>query len=483
VTKRFAAVDLGASSGRVMAVDIAADTLTIDEVHRFPNGPVAVGERLHWDVLMLFRETLEGLRQAGPVDAVGIDGWAVDYGLLDSEGALLGNPYHYRDGRTDGVTDKVHAVVGADELYAATGIQVQPFNTVYQLSAATGGQQLAIADTLLLIPDLLNYWLTGHRSTELTNASTTGLLDSRTHMWATRMMGELGINPALFTPLIPPGTVLGPVSEAVRTNAGLPGCPQVIAVGSHDTASAVAAVPADTPHFAYVATGTWSLVGVELDAPVLTEQSRAANFTNEVGVFGTVRFLRNVMGLWLLQECLRECPEVDLDELLAAAGREPGLGHVIDAADPQFLAPGEMTSRIADACHRLGQDAPNTPAAFVRTILDSLALAHAQAVREAAELSGARIDVVHLVGGGARNALLCQLTADACGRPVVAGPVEAAAVGNALMQAHTLGVVRGGLTALRQLVANNLPLLRYEPAADQSAWSAAHARLIAHRGY
>ncbi|QQQ79379.1 rhamnulokinase [Saccharothrix sp. 6-C] len=475
---RVAAVDLGASSGRVMAFDVTPGRATFVEAHRFPNGPVRLGDTLHWDVPGLYRGVLDGLRAAGPrLDAVGIDSWAVDYGLLDADGALLGNPVHYRDRRTDGVPEAVHARVPAAELYRVTGLQVLPFNTVYQLAAARGTAQLAAARRLLLIPDLLAHWLTGARVTEVTNASTTGLLDVRTRTWSAELVARLDLAAGLFTPLVEPGTEVGVLRDHVLAETGLTGPVPVVAVGSHDTASAVVGVPAGTGDFAYVATGTWSLVGVELDRPVLSEAGRAANFSNELGVDGTVRYLRNVMGLWLLQECSREWGDPDLGGLLDAADAEPGLAAVVDAGDPAFIAPGNMPARIAQACARTGQTPPSTPAAIVRCVLDSLALAHRRAVRQAAELSGRRVEVVHVVGGGARNRLLCQLTADACGLPVVAGPVEAAAYGNALVQARALGVLDGGLRELRELVRSSTGVVRYEPSGDARAWRAAEERL------
>ncbi|MFC4944415.1 rhamnulokinase [Pseudonocardia sp. GCM10023141] len=468
---RVAAVDLGASSGRVVVAEIGPDRLELTEVHRFPNIPVRVRDTLHWDVLGLYRGVLDGLRAAGPhLDAVGVDGWAVDHGLLDASGALLGNPVHYRDARTDGVPERVPVP------YAVTGVQVLPINTVYQLVAAAGTPQLAAARQLLLIPDLMAYWLTGARVAEVTNASTTGLLDVAARRWAPGVMTGAGIDPALFPPLVEPGERLGALAPQVLAEAGLDGDVPLIAVGSHDTASAVVGVPADGERFAFVATGTWSLVGVELTAPVLTEASRAANFSNELGVDGTVRYLRNVMGLWLLQECLREWPDAELDDLLAAAAREPGLAAVVDAGDPAFLAPGNMPARITAA------SGATSRAGIVRCILDSLALAHRRTVREAVALSGRDVDVVHVVGGGARNALLCRLTADACGLPVIAGPVEAAALGNALVQARALGAVAGGLGELRALIRRTQPLTRYEPrgsatSGEAAAWDAADAHL------
>ena len=352
--KSYAAVDLGASSGRVMVGHVGPDSLELAEAHRFPNRPVRVPEGLRWDVLGLYAGVLDGLKAAGAhcggrLDSVGIDSWAVDYGLLDADGALLGNPVHYRDSRTEGVADQVWATVPAAELYAATGLQYAPFNTLYQLTAARSTAQLAQARRLLLMPDLLTYWLTGEQGTELTNASTTQLIDPRTRDWADDIASRLGIDLDLFAPLREPGDPAGLLRGEVLEETGLTGPVPVTAVGSHDTASAVAAVPASDERFAYICTGTWSLAGLELDAPVLTEESRAANFTNELGLDGTVRYLRNIMGLWLLQECVRAWGDPDLGTLLLEASKAPALRSVVDAGDAAFLAPGRMPERIAGA--------------------------------------------------------------------------------------------------------------------------------------
>ncbi|AGS73255.1 rhamnulokinase [Streptomyces collinus Tu 365] len=476
--RAYAAVDLGASSGRVMVGRVGPGTLELSEAHRFPNRPVRVPEGLRWDVLGLYAGVLDGLRAAGQVDSMGIDGWAVDHGLLDADGALLGNPVHYRDPRTDGVAEKVWASVPAAELYAATGLQYAPFNTLYQLTAARATAQFAHARRLLLIPDLLTYWLTGEQGTELTNASTTQLIDPRTRSWAHGLADRLGIDLSLFAPLRRPGDRAGLLRPGVLEDTGLTGPVPVTAVGSHDTASAVAAVPADTPRFAYICTGTWSLAGLELDAPVLTEESRAANFTNELGLDGTVRYLRNIMGLWLLQECVRAWGDPELGGLLREAAGVPALRSVVDAGDEAFLAPGRMPERIAEACRASGQPVPVTPAETTRCILDSLALAHRRAVADARRLADRPVDVVYVVGGGTRNALLCQLTADACGLPVVAGATEAAALGNVLVQARADGLA-GDLADMRALLARTQPLTRYLPRAGTARWRDAEARLAA----
>jgi sugar (pentulose or hexulose) kinase len=476
-----AAVDLGASGGRVMVGRAGAGQLELHEAHRFRNVPVTVTGTLHWDILRLHRGVLDGLRAAArtfDLAGLGIDSWGVDYGLLDDTGALLGNPVHYRDARTDGVAEQVLARIPAAELYATTGTAQLPFNTIYQLAAAAGTPQLAAARTLLLIPDLLGYWLTGEVGAEITNASTTQLYDARQQCWATGVIAAAGLPGQLFPPLRQPGTILGPLRPEIAGRTPLP----VITVGSHDTASAVAAVPASGASFGYISCGTWSLVGVELDHPVLTEVSRLANFTNEAGLDGTVRYLRNVMGLWLLQESVRAWADAgqpaDLAGLLGAAARRPARQAVIDPDDPVFLPPGDMPGRIAEACRRTGQPAPPDPPGVVRCILDSLALAYRRAIRQAQELSGRQVDVVHVVGGGARNELLMQLTADACGRPVVAGPTEAAALGNILVQARTLGAAPGGLDGMRVLLRATQPLRRYAPSqGTTAAWDAAARRV------
>ncbi|MBW6434417.1 rhamnulokinase [Actinoplanes hulinensis] len=457
MSSSFAAVDLGASSGRVVVGRFGNGGLGLDVVHRFPNEPVRVGGTLHWDILSLYRGVLDGLRAAGPVGSIGIDSWAVDYGLLDADGALLGNPVHYRDGRTDGVAERVR------ELYDVCGLQRLPFNTVYQLLAAEPTVQYGMARRFLLIPDLLAYWLTGEIGAEYTNASTTGLLDVRTRDWAFDLIGELGLRAELLPPVRHPGSTIG-------YHEGTP----VVAVGSHDTASAVVAVPASGTDFAYISCGTWSLVGLELDQPVLSPQSRQANFTNEGGVDGTIRYLRNVMGLWPLQECLREWDSPGLPELLRAAAAEPGLAHVVDLDDPLFLPPGDMAGRLRKAA---GLPADASRATIVRCILDSLALAQRRALRQAQELAGRSVSVVHLVGGGALNELLCQLTADACGLPVLAGPVEATAIGNLLVQARAAGVVEGGPDAMRALVRETQRIVRYSPGGSEKDWDAAAVRV------
>ena len=458
---RHAAVDLGASSGRVLVADVGAGSLDVRQVHRFPNRPVRLPSGLHWDILGLYGQVLDGLKQTGPVASVGVDSWAVDYGLLDGNDALLGNPYHYRDERTATVFDKVHDRLSHADLYAVNGLQFLPFNTIYQL-AAHDPQQLATARRLLLVPDLLTYWLTGSVGAEATNASTTGLLDVRTRQWSRELTQVVGVPPALLPPLRNPGDVVGPLLEAVRDETGQPGSTQLVAVGSHDTASAVVGVPMEAERSAFISLGTWALVGVELEEPVLTDASRRANFTNELGVDGRVRYLRNVMGLWLLQESMRSWGRTDLTALLAVAAEVPG-GHTFDVDDKRLLPPGDMPSRIRTLLEERGAPRPEGPAQLVRAILDSLAEALVRSIHEAMTLSGRRVEVVHVVGGGAQNALLCQLLANACGLPVVAGPVEATALGNLIVQARSCGTLVGGLEELRALVRDTQQTQRFEP--------------------
>lgn len=451
----FAAVDLGASSGRVIHGRVGPGRLEFSEVRRFRNGPVTLPDGLYWDVLGLYQDILASLTDAvrldGDITGIAIDSWAVDYGLVDSGGSLMANPRHYRDDRTAPVVDTVHTAVSPEKLYQINGVQYQPFNTLYQFAADQHVHHPGVQ--ALLIPDLVGYWLTGRRVSEQTNASTTGLLDATTGHWSTKLIEALGLSTRLLPDLIAPGTVVGELSTPVRGQIGVDRPMTVTAVGSHDTASAVVGVPSANPRFGYISCGTWGLVGVELDHPVLTAESRAANFTNEHGVDGTIRYLANVMGLWLLAESVRTWQlhhrNVTLAELLRQAGEIPASGPRFDPDDPVFLPPGDMPARIADVLTSAGEQVPTTPAGIVRCILDSLAATFTMRINQAEQLSGQNVDIIHIVGGGSQNELLCQLTADAAGRPVVAGPVEATALGNLLVQARTHHVLSGDLWALR----------------------------------
>lgn len=474
----FAAVDVGASSGRVILGRISRGTgnpgVVLETVHRFPNGVAESDGGLRWDFTALFEEVLTGLTAGAAraaalgerITSIGIDTWAVDYGRLNEAGELVAQPFSYRDSRSRAAVARVHGRLEPERLYATTGLQFLEFNTIYQLAseADLAGVQA------LLIPDLIAFLLTGQRRTEATNASTTGLFDAVAGEWATEFLTAMELPVDLFPPLILPGETVGTLKPAIAARTGLPEGTQVIAVGSHDTASAVVAVPAETRNFAYISSGTWSLVGVELTRPVLSEASRLANFTNERGVDGTIRYLRNVGGLWLLSECQRTWAAhgltVSLDELLEGAAVLPAGGPRIDADDPVFTAPDNMPGRIRAAARKSGAILPEEPAAIVRCILDSLAAGYARTISDAQRLADRVVDVVHIVGGGSQNRLLCQLTANATGKPVIAGPVEATALGNVLVQARAAGDLSGGLAELRKMVANGTALERYQPEAQ-----------------
>jgi rhamnulokinase len=471
----FAAVDIGASSGRVILGRISPDggpaRATLDVVHRFPNAVVQSDGGLHWDFDALFAQVLTGLAAAGKaaaerggtITSIGIDTWAVDYGLVNKAGELTAQPYSYRDERSRAAVAVVHGKLDPARLYATTGLQFLQFNTLYQLATDPDLDGLQA----LLIPDLIAFLLTGVRRTEATNASTTGLFDAVAGEWASELFGPLGLPRDLFPPLIQPGESLGTLLPGIAERTGLSQDTKVVAVGSHDTASAVAAVPAEQENFAYISSGTWSLVGLELPQPVLTEASRAANFTNERGVDGTTRYLRNVGGLWLLSECQRTWAEGGyrpaIGELLDAAAALPPGGPLINPDDPAFIAPDNMPDRIRATVRNTGTVLPDDPAAIVRCILDSLAAGYARTIDDAERLAGVSADVVHIVGGGSQNALLCQLTAQATGKSVIAGPVEATALGNVLVQARAAGVATGGLAELRRIVGAGTHLSRYEP--------------------
>jgi rhamnulokinase len=479
---RVAAIDLGAASGRVVIGYGTERGFSLREVHRFPNRPRTVGGVLRWDARALFAGIRAGLRLAGPVDAVSVDGWAVDYGLLDGDGGLIADPASYRDPRAGppfaAVTGGGVNGIDAARLYRATGIAAQPINTVFQLMADA---DLDRARHILLVPDLMTYWLSGQLGTELTNASTTGLLNTRAMKWENRIAEALSVPYQLFPRLRAAGEVAGPAVADLDLDLDRARPPQVIIGPSHDTAAAVAGVPAADEDFAFVCTGTWALVGVELPAPVITEAGRQAGFSNEAGVDGSTRFLRNVTGFWLLQECAREWGRVDLDSLTLSAGQVAGLRALVDVQDPAFLPPGGMTQRIIRACQRVSGVALPGRAEIVRCILDSMAVAIRHAVRDAARLTGRTVRTVHVVGGGAANPLFCQLVADACRRPVVAGPVEAACWGNVLTQARALGAAGGSLTELRSLARSAVRLTGYQPEGPDQAWDRAEEIVLASR--
>jgi len=446
--------------------------LSVRPVARFANAPVAQADGLHWNVSALYERAISGLRAAladePDIRSIGIDSWAVDYGLL-ANGRMLVEPFHYRDDRTAAGVAAVHSRVSPEELYARNGLQFLPFNTLYQLAADA---RLGAADTALLIPDLLAFWMTGRRVAERTNASTTGLLGVATGEWDGELMERLGLPRALLPELVDPGVTIGALLPEVAERIGAVRPMHVIAVGSHDTASAIVAVPTASDDFAYISCGTWGLVGVELDTPVLTQESRAANFTNERGVDGRVRFLHNVMGLWLLSESVRTWKaageSIDLPSLIAAAAAVTRPVPILNANDPRFFAPGDLPARIAEWLGERNLPAPRNHIEATRIIIESLADAFARSVVSASQLSGRPASVIHIVGGGSQNQLLCQLTADRSGLPVVAGPVEATAIGNVLIQARAQGFASGSLESLRALVARAFVPTVYRP--QSLAW-------------
>ena len=463
-----AAVDLGATSGRVMLGHVGPDQLSVEAVHRFSNDPVRVTDGLHWNILELYRNLLIGLRKAvveqPDLAGVGIDSWAVDYGLVSGD-RLINNPFHYRDERTARGVDLVHKIADHASLYATNGLQFQPFNSIYQLAVDQKAGVIDDTTRMLMLPDLLGFWLTGEQIGERTNASTTGLLDVSTGSWNATLIDKLSLPRSLFPSLVDPGSRVGLLRDDLAAEVGA--ALDVIAVGSHDTASAVVGVPMTEPGAAYISSGTWSLVGVELDRPVLTEESREANFTNEGGVDGKIRYLRNVMGMWLLSESIRtwerEGQTVELTTLLAQAAAITTPVAIFDANHPSLLPPGDMPKRITELCVAAGTAAPDSPPEFARSIVESLAEAYAAAIDDAERLSGSKINMVHIVGGGSQNTLLCQLTANRTGRRVLAGPVEATAIGNVLIQGRAAGLVDGELSELRALVARTFPLAEYQP--------------------
>lgn len=456
-----AAVDLGATSGRVMLGHVGENTLELHQVARFPNGPVEFDGALHWDIDSLRLAVVDGLaaavREQPTLKSIGVDSWAVDYALLRG-GSMVTAPFHYRDERTTSGVEKVHAIAPFDELYAINGLQFLPFNTLYQFAAEASLN----ADKALLVPDLFTFWLTGAYVAERTNASTTGLLNVATGEWDDALIERLGYPRSLFPSLVSAGSVVGSTLPDVTSRLGASAPIPVTAVGSHDTASAVVAVPATDANYAYISCGTWGLVGVELEHPVTSDAARAANFTNEGGVDGRVRFLHNVMGLWLLTECVTQWGE-DLVPLLEKAAAVTSAVPIFDPNDPVFMAPGGMPERIEEWLRSRSLPVPASRPELVRSILESLAVAFADAVATAASLSGTQVDVIHIVGGGSQNALLCQLTADRAGVPVLAGPVEATAIGNVLVQARAQGLVTGSLESLRSVVAAAFAPRRYDP--------------------
>lgn len=468
----YAAADLGASSGRVIVGRLSEGRMVLTDINRFDNGPIEHSDGIHWDATRLFSEVQRGFNRAieeteGALKSVGIDTWGVDYGRLDGDGELLEQPFHYRDSRTDSAVEAYFKVMPSQKLYDLTGLQVQQFNTVFQLVGASGDPLWNDTETILFTPDLFSYWLTGRKVAEVTIASTSGLLDPTTRSWSLEVVQTLEEDfsiPAgrILPELVEPGTVVADSTPGVLDKEV-----KVVAVGGHDTASAVVAVPASTPNFAFISSGTWSLVGMELDHPVLTEGSRQANLTNELGADGTVRYLQNVMGMWVFNECRRvwkeQGREKTLPELDAAAEVLPALQYVVDINDPRLFPVCDMPTRLRQIAAETGQNLPDDQGVITRCIMDSLALAYRRAIRQEEMLAGRKAEVLHIVGGGCKNKLLCQLAAEATGLPVVAGPTEGTALGNLLIQARACGDIVGGLDALREVSRNSVETINYQP--------------------
>jgi len=481
--KKLLAFDLGAESGRGVLGLFDGQRLRLEQVHRFPNGPVRTLDTLHWDVLRLHSEILAGLRKAGAdlggVDSVGIDTWGVDFALLGRGGTLLGNPRHYRDPHTETILDQAFARLPRSEVFRQTGIQFMRFNTLFQLLALARDHSplLDSAETLLLMPDLFHYFLTGIKVNEYTNASTTQMLDPMARSWAYGLVEAFGLPRRILGTIVQPGTILGPLLATVASDTGLSPIP-VIAPGTHDTASAFAAVPARASSWACISSGTWSLMGAEIALPLVSEQVLQHNFTNEGGVAGTIRFLKNIMGLWLVQECRRAWERAGktytYEDLVRLAEVAPPLASLVDPDHASFMLPPSMPQALADFCTGTGQPAPVEPGAVVRCALESLALKYRCVLARLEELLGTRLDTIHIVGGGSQNTILCQLTADACNRPVVAGPVEATAIGNVLVQALGLGLV-GSLAEAREVVRQSFDVRCFEPREPQR-WEEAYGR-------
>jgi rhamnulokinase len=480
------AFDLGASNGKTLVGHFDGEKLTYEEIYRFSNDPVQVGKHLHWDILRLYWEVEQGLIKAKnsvgrSIKSLGIDTWAVDFGLLDKNGELLGNPYHYRDHQNDGIIDKVFEVIGPDELYQKTGIQFMPINTIYQLFAlkSRNAQVLEAAQDFLMIPDLLRYFLTGEKVGEQTNASTTQLVDALSRKWDYSIIKLLHLPDHIFPETVSPGTYVGNLRSSVSERIGLSGLP-VYTVGEHDTASAVAAVPSLNKHFAYLSCGTWSLLGTELDQPILNKQARDWNFTNEYGVNHTFRLLKNIMGLWLLQECMRvwkrEGEGITFDQMHHLVKAAKPFKCFIDPDEVRFLNPAHMPEQIRQYCRETRQSVPETKGEIIRTILESLALKYRYVLERTERLTGKHFDCLHMVGGGINNTILCQFTANAIKRPVVAGPTEATAIGNILVQYIALGEIKD-MTEGRKIIRSSFSVKEYEPI-DASLWEESYDRFI-----
>jgi len=481
MAKRYVAFDLGAESGRSILATLDAQKLALSETHRFANPHGRMNGHDHWDLLAQWEQIKTGLKKSLEISreiaGIGIDTWGVDFGLLDSDGNVLGNPFMYRDSRLNGMMDQVFSILPREEIFKSTGIQFMQINSLYQLFAMRSSPLLKIADKMLFVPDLFNYLFTGRKVAEYSIASTSQMLDARSGKWATGMLEKLGLPTGLLPEIVPSGSVLGPVQKDVAEHLNCGEIP-VIAPATHDTGSAVVAVPAGSDSWCYISSGTWSLMGVELSSPIVNETSAALNYTNEGGYGGTIRFLKNIMGLWLVQECRRDLLSRGNDysyaELTKMAGEAKPFAAIINPDHEPFLSAGQMPAKIAEFCRSTNQNAPESVGALIRACLEGLALTYRKTLEGLEKVLGRRIDTIHILGGGTQNELLNQMTADACQRRVVAGPIEATAIGNVLVQALALGDVKS-LAEARAIVRNSFPMKYYEPR-DSAIWQAAYAR-------
>ncbi len=482
-TTKVLAFDFGASSGRAMLFTFDGEKLSIEEMHRFSNDPVMIGDSFHWDILRLFFEIKQGINKTvlqghSDIKAIGIDTWGVDFGLFDKNGKLLGNPYHYRDTRTQGMMEYADETIGNKYIFEKTGIQFNFFNTLFQFMAMKKNEDpiLEIADKMLFVPDIFNYLLTGVMKNEYSIASTSQMLDVKTKQWDKELMEKAGIPTDIFCDIIMPGTIIGELSDAICEEVGCNKIP-VIAVGSHDTASAVASVPVTEEYpYAYISTGTWALMGSELDRPNVTEETFSYNFTNEGGVCGKIRFLKNIMGLWIIQESkrqwAREGKNFSFDDLEQAAWAAEPFKCFIDPDYEDFATPGNMPKKIRNYCEKTGQYVPQGEGEIIRCIAQSLAFKFRMVADAIEDVTKEPLQAIHMLGGGIKDTMVCRFTASATGKKVLAGPVEATSTGNAIVQLMALGKIEN-LTEGRKIVKNSFPIKTYEPE-DNEAWEKAY---------
>lgn len=485
--KKMLAIDLGASSGRGIVGSFDGEKLSLKENHRFSNDPVIVNGRMHWDILRIFHEIKQSITKTvlekDDIRSIGIDTWGVDYALLDKNGRMLSNPVHYRDTRTEGIVPYIGRFFTQSDLYAITGIQCMNFNTIFQLAAdlRDDPDMVARAERMLNIPDLLNYFLTGNMANEYTILSTGALLDAKARNYAFDLIDKVGIPRRLFGDIVQPGNNLGRLLPQILEETGKTDA-EVLNIAAHDTASAVIAVPTQEDDFLFISSGTWSLMGTELKSPMINDATAKYDFTNEGGAFGTIRFLKNIMGLWLIQESRRqwrrEGQEYSFAQLEALARECKPMQCFINPDDASFATPGNLPERIREFCRRTGQHVPVSVGEIVRCIYESLALKYRYTAESINELTGLHAKVIYVVGGGTKDGFLSQMTADATGMPVSAGPEEATAIGNLMMQMMAAGEAKN-LKEARRIVAASFDRKYYEPTAERAAWDEAYARFLA----